>query len=56
VLHFLWLSKLPREPLLFGAVLLVLLALRLPPIKALLATLRPAPAPKREKPRETERV
>jgi len=56
VLHFLWLSKLPREPLLFGAALLVLLALRLPPIKALLARLRPAPAPKREKSLDAERV
>lgn len=42
VLHFLWLSKLPREPLLFGAALLALLALRLPPLRRRLQARRGA--------------
>jgi methionine sulfoxide reductase heme-binding subunit len=33
VLHFLWLSKLPREPLIYGAALLALFALRLPALR-----------------------
>lgn len=33
VLHYLWLSKLPWQPLLFGAALLGLLALRLPALR-----------------------
>lgn len=40
VLHYLWLSKLPWQPLLFGAALLVLLALRLPPLRRRLRALR----------------
>lgn len=32
ILHFVWLRKDPREPLRYGAVLVVLLALRLPPV------------------------
>jgi methionine sulfoxide reductase heme-binding subunit len=44
VLHFLWLVKADtREPLLFGAVLLALLALRLPPVAGRLGRLRGAP-------------
>ena len=43
VLHFLWLSKIPFEPLLFGAALLALLALRLPALKGWLAKRSPAP-------------
>ncbi len=37
VLHYLWLSKVPREPLIFAAVLLALLAVRLPAIRRRLA-------------------
>lgn len=33
VAHYLWLAKVPREPLLFGAVLVALLALRLPAVR-----------------------
>jgi methionine sulfoxide reductase heme-binding subunit len=45
VLHYLWLSKVPYEPLLFGAGLLVLLALRLPPVRRWIRALRePRPA------------
>lgn len=40
VLHYLWLSKLPYQPLLFGAALLVLLALRLPPVRRRVRALR----------------
>jgi sulfoxide reductase heme-binding subunit YedZ len=40
VLHYLWLSKVPREPLIFAAVLLTLLAVRLPAIRRWLAARR----------------
>ncbi|NTV64497.1 MAG: sulfoxide reductase heme-binding subunit YedZ [Oscillochloris sp.] len=33
VLHFLWLSKVARDPLIYGAIVLLLLALRLPPLR-----------------------
>ena len=46
VLHFLWLVKADHtEPAIYGAVLLVLLALRLPPLSARLPGRRPRPAP-----------
>ncbi len=42
VIHYLWVVKSDiRQPLLYGAVLLVLLALRLPPLRVRLAALRP---------------
>jgi methionine sulfoxide reductase heme-binding subunit len=41
VLHFLWLSKDPREALLYGIVLASLLSLRLPPVRRLMTHLRP---------------
>jgi sulfoxide reductase heme-binding subunit YedZ len=41
VLHYLWLSKVPYQPLLFGAVLVLLLLLRLPPLRRAVARLRP---------------
>lgn len=40
VFHFLWLSKVPTEPLLFGGVLVVLLALRVPPLRRWLRSRR----------------
>jgi sulfoxide reductase heme-binding subunit YedZ len=46
VLHYLWLAKLPWQPLLFGAAVLALLALRLPPLRSRLAALRGQGAPK----------
>lgn len=45
VLHYLWLSKVPYQPLLFGAVLIALLVLRLPPVRRAAARLRPARTP-----------
>jgi sulfoxide reductase heme-binding subunit YedZ len=46
VLHFLWLVKAdPTEPAIYGGVLLVLLALRLPPLSARLPGRRPRPRP-----------
>lgn len=41
VLHFLWLSKVPRDPLIFGVILALLLALRLPGLRTLRASSRP---------------
>jgi sulfoxide reductase heme-binding subunit YedZ len=41
VLHYLWLAKDPRQPLLFGAILAILLVLRLPPLRRRIARLRP---------------
>jgi methionine sulfoxide reductase heme-binding subunit len=46
VLHYLWLSKVPYQPLLFAALLACLLALRLPPVRRWVAGLRPRPAAK----------
>jgi sulfoxide reductase heme-binding subunit YedZ len=46
VLHFLWLSKVPREPLLFGAALLGLFVLRLPPLRRWLRGRRRVKHPK----------
>jgi sulfoxide reductase heme-binding subunit YedZ len=40
VLHFLWLSKVPREPLLYAGVLAALLALRLPAVRRWIAARR----------------
>jgi len=40
VIHFLWLVKDSTEPLRFGSVLVLLLALRLPPVRRVLSTLR----------------
>jgi len=45
VLHFLWLSKVPTEPLLYGAALALLLVLRLPPIRRWVGSLRQREAP-----------
>jgi sulfoxide reductase heme-binding subunit YedZ len=44
VLHYLWLSKLPYQPLAFGAALLALLVFRLPPVRRLLRGRRENPA------------
>jgi sulfoxide reductase heme-binding subunit YedZ len=55
VLHYLWLSKLPREPLIFAAVLAALLALRLPPISRRLRGRRGAPLPAAEASRTPQR-
>jgi methionine sulfoxide reductase heme-binding subunit len=35
ILHYLWLSKVPRAPLIFGAIVLALLVLRLPALRRL---------------------
>lgn len=40
VAHYLWLSKIVREPLLYGAALLILLVVRLPAIRRWLAATR----------------
>jgi sulfoxide reductase heme-binding subunit YedZ len=40
VTHFLWLSKDPQEALRYGALLAVLLAMRLPPVRRAISTLR----------------
>lgn len=46
ILHFLWLSKISRDPLTYGAIVAALLAVRLPPLRAwLTARRRPAPRP-----------
>lgn len=45
VLHFLWLSKVPREPLIYGAVLAALLLVRLPAIRRRLGARRRAASP-----------
>ncbi|GAB4447665.1 MAG: hypothetical protein OHK0015_51940 [Chloroflexi bacterium OHK40] len=37
VLHYLWLAKVPREPLIFGVILAALLVLRLPALQRLVA-------------------
>jgi sulfoxide reductase heme-binding subunit YedZ len=47
VVHFLWLSKVPREPLIFGAVVAALLIVRLPAIRRRLGAWRkPQPVAK----------
>jgi sulfoxide reductase heme-binding subunit YedZ len=40
VLHYLWLAKDPRQPLLFGTILAALLMLRLPPLRGAIAHAR----------------
>ncbi len=40
ILHFLWLSKVVRDPLIYGAIVAILLLLRLPPLRARLAAWR----------------
>lgn len=40
VLHFLWLAKVSRDPLIYGAVVAALLIVRLPPLRARLTALR----------------
>jgi sulfoxide reductase heme-binding subunit YedZ len=54
VLHFLWLVKIDiREPLIYGAILAVLLILRLPPVRQFFTGLRlKAPAAGRSTPRK----
>ena len=56
VFHYLWLSKDPRQPLLFGGIVAALLLLRLPLVKRTVATARSrflpsAPARTRTQPR-----
>ncbi|NTW97478.1 MAG: sulfoxide reductase heme-binding subunit YedZ [Oscillochloris sp.] len=34
ILHFLWLSKVPRDPLIYGAIVAALLLVRLPPLRS----------------------
>lgn len=55
VAHFLWLSKVPYEPLLFGAALLALLIVRAPPVRRWLRERR-APARRGAGPAESSRT
>nr|WP_255603623.1 protein-methionine-sulfoxide reductase heme-binding subunit MsrQ [Oscillochloris sp. ZM17-4] len=52
ILHFLWLSKVVRDPLIYGAIVAALLIVRLPPVRARIAAWRrpgrPAAPPRRE--------
>jgi sulfoxide reductase heme-binding subunit YedZ len=40
ILHFLWLSKVIRDPLIYGVIVAVLLIIRLPPVRSRLMALR----------------